>query len=284
MDVRDTRQSSDCEDSDSDTSSSSVLNNWEEPADDIRTDVECLIDLDPLIKAPFVDHRESKAPQKNPEKLVAQSPHLPYTDHLYPAKLDLEESADDIRSHFESLFDLDPLLKAPFVDHRESKAPQKNPEELETRSPHLLYTDPLRPANSDHFLNAPHAWNAVSAPIMCDISTYDSGIGSSETTSSGSSNCEICHLCGQTINSKRMKRHVEDVHRQEGSQLYICKCGHESPPMRKWNHTRHVEKCKKDNAQQGFTCRCGNIQNDLPLHLDHIKDCGKRVAGRNPRK
>ncbi|KAK1954603.1 hypothetical protein LY78DRAFT_730058 [Colletotrichum sublineola] len=93
MAVRDSCQSSDSEESDSDTSSSSVLNDWDEIADDIRTDVECLIDLEPLIQAPFVDHRKSKAIEKKPEKLETWIPRQLYTSrisHRFPnARLEL---------------------------------------------------------------------------------------------------------------------------------------------------------------------------------------------------
>ncbi|KAK2018380.1 hypothetical protein LZ32DRAFT_371014 [Colletotrichum eremochloae] len=93
MAVRDSCQSSDSEESDSDTSSSSVLNDWDEIADDIRTDVECLIDLEPLIQAPFVDHRKSKAIEKKPEKLETWTPRQLYTSrisHRFPnARLEL---------------------------------------------------------------------------------------------------------------------------------------------------------------------------------------------------
>ncbi|EFQ30839.1 uncharacterized protein GLRG_05983 [Colletotrichum graminicola M1.001] len=102
---------------------------------------------------------------------------------------------------------------------------------------------------------------------------------------SNSSRLEICYSCGEPVNSRQMQRHIQDRHRQEGDQKYVCKCGHEDPALRKWNYTRHLDNCKRmDRPGQVFTCRCGDALSELPAHLDHIKDCGKKRAGRRSKR
>ncbi|KAK2010404.1 hypothetical protein LZ32DRAFT_607572 [Colletotrichum eremochloae] len=104
------------------------------------------------------------------------------------------------------------------------------------------------------------------------------------SVTSNSSRFELCCVCGVPVNTRLMERHHQDRHRQKGAPQYTCKCGHKSPAMRKANHTRHLETCKaKDTSSQFFVCRCGNKSGSLPAHQDHIKDCGKKRAGRRPK-
>ncbi|KAF5495341.1 hypothetical protein CGCS363_v009846 [Colletotrichum siamense] len=56
-----TSGSSDSEDSDFDVSSVSGPTDWGEIADNMRTDVECLMDLESLIESPFIDNRKANS-------------------------------------------------------------------------------------------------------------------------------------------------------------------------------------------------------------------------------
>ncbi|KAK1961064.1 hypothetical protein LY78DRAFT_618367, partial [Colletotrichum sublineola] len=151
-------------------------------------------------------------------------------------------------------------------------APQLHTTPSSTATPsHYSYTQSL----SDAFHLSPHPFNA--GPSSCD------GVSTRSGHTSNSSRTETCFVCGAAVNSKQIQRHYQDRHRQEGDPQYICKCGHADPALRKSNHIRHLEKCKsKDDWWLVFTCRCGNTLSDSPAHLDHIKDCGKKRAGRPP--
>ncbi|KAF6823229.1 hypothetical protein CPLU01_11528 [Colletotrichum plurivorum] len=93
--VQESRQGSDSGDSDSDASSVSDESDVDlgEIADDLRTDIDCLIDLEPLIKTPFIQSTN----QKETDYLMPQSqswtPEKTYLDrigHRFPkARLDL---------------------------------------------------------------------------------------------------------------------------------------------------------------------------------------------------
>ncbi|KAK1983322.1 hypothetical protein LZ30DRAFT_7372 [Colletotrichum cereale] len=99
---------------------------------------------------------------------------------------------------------------------------------------------------------------------------------------STSSGREKCDVCGQSVGSGLMRRHRQDVHRQEGDQMYICKCGHADPAMRRGNHKRHLNTCKRTNdSQLVFTCRCGNTLGDEQDHLNHIRGCKSRRWARS---
>ncbi|SPO02513.1 uncharacterized protein DNG_05186 [Cephalotrichum gorgonifer] len=71
---------SDGEDSDSDGSSISPPSDWNEIAEDLQTDVQCLLDLGPLIKSPAADPVQlSREDKRIPEKL---DPHVFYGDSI----------------------------------------------------------------------------------------------------------------------------------------------------------------------------------------------------------
>lgn len=67
-------------DSDSGFSSASVSSDWDEIAEDIRTDVQCLQDLDALIKSPAPDIVQVS--KDNQKASVDWKPHLTYTDRI----------------------------------------------------------------------------------------------------------------------------------------------------------------------------------------------------------
>lgn len=74
------RDGFDTDDSGSDSSSVSFSSDWDEIAEDIWTDVQCLLDLDPLIKFPAPDIVQvSRDNQKAP---VEWEPHVAYTDRV----------------------------------------------------------------------------------------------------------------------------------------------------------------------------------------------------------
>ncbi|KAK2063388.1 hypothetical protein LY76DRAFT_642561 [Colletotrichum caudatum] len=106
--IRDEFQNSDSEESDSDTSSISDLNDWEEIADGMRTDMECLNDLDSIIKCPVTDARKPKAIEYQTEKAKPWTPHRLYFDrigHRFPgAPLELvQRLAEANWSRFERI-------------------------------------------------------------------------------------------------------------------------------------------------------------------------------------
>ncbi|OHW96817.1 hypothetical protein CSPAE12_04403 [Colletotrichum incanum] len=114
-------------------------------------------------------------------------------------------------------------------------------------------------------------------------STWD-GVSTRSGYTNNSSGSSICNVCTTLVNSRLMQRHHRDVHRQDDDPQYTCKCTYRAPPARKWNYLRHLDKCKmKDDSRRVFTCICQKTLNDLQAHLDHVKDCGKKRAGRPPR-
>ncbi|KAF6839306.1 hypothetical protein CMUS01_04292 [Colletotrichum musicola] len=91
------RQGSDSEDCDSDASSifeeSDMDVDWAEIGDDLRTDIECLMDLEPLIKTPFIRPQSQKRVENSMPQPESWTPEKMYSDrigHRFPkAQLDL---------------------------------------------------------------------------------------------------------------------------------------------------------------------------------------------------
>ncbi|KAF6784170.1 hypothetical protein CSOJ01_15786 [Colletotrichum sojae] len=91
------RQGSDSEDSDSYASSVSEESDmdvdWAEIADDLRTDIECLMDLEPLIKTPFIRPQSQNRVENSMPQPESWTPEKMYSDrigHRFPkAQLDL---------------------------------------------------------------------------------------------------------------------------------------------------------------------------------------------------
>ncbi|KAF4877739.1 hypothetical protein CGCSCA1_v003161 [Colletotrichum siamense] len=73
---------SDDGDSESDGSTSFDSNDWEDIAYDIQTDVECLVDLEPLIQSPFVDSRQTKQTSEGTNELQSWTPLQFYSDRI----------------------------------------------------------------------------------------------------------------------------------------------------------------------------------------------------------
>ncbi|KAL3295441.1 Ankyrin repeat protein [Colletotrichum asianum] len=72
----------DGEGSDSESSSESVSDDWDQIASDMRTDVECLIDLEPLIKCPFIDSRKANSNQTQTTETTQWTPLKLYSDRI----------------------------------------------------------------------------------------------------------------------------------------------------------------------------------------------------------
>ncbi|KAK1852087.1 hypothetical protein CCHR01_05327 [Colletotrichum chrysophilum] len=73
---------SDDGDSEGDSSTVSDSNDWEDIAYDIQTDVECLVDLEPLIQSPFVESRQTKQTSKGTNELQSWTPLQFYSDRI----------------------------------------------------------------------------------------------------------------------------------------------------------------------------------------------------------
>lgn len=80
--LQDIYQISESEGSDSESSSESVSDDWDQIASDMRTDVECLIDLEPLIKCPFIDSRKAKSHQTQTTETPQWTPLKLYSDRI----------------------------------------------------------------------------------------------------------------------------------------------------------------------------------------------------------
>lgn len=74
------QDASNSDDSDSGCSSISLSSEWDEIAEDIWTDVQCLLDLDPLIKHPAPDL--ARAPQLLQLTPSEWKPHVAYIDRI----------------------------------------------------------------------------------------------------------------------------------------------------------------------------------------------------------
>ncbi|KAF5517519.1 hypothetical protein CGCA056_v011068 [Colletotrichum aenigma] len=80
--LQDIYQISESEGSDSESSSESVSDDWDQIASDMRTDVECLIDLEPLIKCPFIDSRKENSNQTKTTETPQWTPLKLYSDRI----------------------------------------------------------------------------------------------------------------------------------------------------------------------------------------------------------
>lgn len=72
-------------DSESDCSSDSLSDNWSEVAEDLLTDVQCLLDLDPLIQSPVIN--QDRRHTGRDKEAIQWKPHLSYNDkikHRFP--------------------------------------------------------------------------------------------------------------------------------------------------------------------------------------------------------
>lgn len=71
------------EDGGSDTSDcTETSSDWEEIAEDISTDVQCLLDLDPIIQAPAPDVIKNDGDKQFEKSAVQWKPHLSYSDKI----------------------------------------------------------------------------------------------------------------------------------------------------------------------------------------------------------
>ncbi|KAF5493543.1 hypothetical protein CGCF413_v010096 [Colletotrichum fructicola] len=80
--LQDIYQISESEGSDSESSSESVSDDWDQIVSDMRTDVECLIDLEPLIKCPFIDSRKASSHQTQTTETPQWTPLKLYSDRI----------------------------------------------------------------------------------------------------------------------------------------------------------------------------------------------------------
>lgn len=71
---------SESEESESATSSVSESTNWKELADDLRTDIECLLDLQSLIEFPFLDVQKMESGVASTQTLKPNATYQPYVN------------------------------------------------------------------------------------------------------------------------------------------------------------------------------------------------------------
>ncbi|GKT64890.1 hypothetical protein ColTof4_07288 [Colletotrichum tofieldiae] len=224
-------------------------------------------------------------------------PHLDLGHYAYASELDLLEAdaapAADLAAESPSQYP-QPALDAQQVDPRQVWA-----EVYDNLQPRIsILWDPVA-ANADYL--APQAAYAIpgstATPSQTEHSQFDTsylgprpiapstwdGVSTHSGYTNNSSSSNICTICGTPVNSRLMQRHHQDVHRQDDDPQYACKCAYRAPPARKWNYLRHLDKCKmKDDSRRVFTCICQKTLNNLQAHLGHVKDCGKKRAGRRP--
>ncbi|KAL0931078.1 uncharacterized protein CTRU02_213813 [Colletotrichum truncatum] len=111
-------------------------------------------------------------------------------------------------------------------------------------------------------------------------STWDGVSTRSGHTDSSSTACE---MCGRPFgNSRQMRRHRQEVHRESHDPQYVCKCSYQA--TRKYNYIRHLKTtCKKRrDPSLWFTCICQVPFDNYEDHLAHVETCGRGQPGRPP--
>lgn len=148
---------SDFDDSDSDSSSVSLSSDWDEIAEDIWTDVQCLHDLDPLIRFPAPDIiQPSRDTQQEP---VEWQPHIAYTDRIKFRFPDADPSL------------VDRLARANLERFQKGKADRRKNQSAGIKSDEVAgtiaeYTEPLSKFNDSGIGTSINTGSAYAETVM----------------------------------------------------------------------------------------------------------------------